>query len=136
MTRVGLVATALCLLVATPTSAAPGALDPAFGKGGVVQSSYGVYDAGYAITGTPDGKVVVAGTAAKQASSASPGTFLLARHLPNGRLDPSFGSGGVVRTVVDKRGGAQVFDLLQTSDGKLVAAGRTKGGSVNGVVLA
>jgi uncharacterized delta-60 repeat protein len=136
ITRPVIAATALCLLAATPAAAKPGALDTSFGKGGVVQSSYGVFDTAYAITALADGKVVVGGGhTAKGPGTTSNGTFVLTRHLPNGRLDTSFGNRGVVRTAVDRRGNAVVRDLLQYADGRLLAAGRAKGGKVDGVVL-
>jgi uncharacterized delta-60 repeat protein len=97
-----------------------GDLDSSFGNGGIVSlvhnGSVG------AIVLQPDGKVVVASD-----SYPSPGG-LLARYLPNGSLDPSFGGGGSVATQVESGpyslGGV---GLALQSDGKIVVAGSSPG---------
>jgi hypothetical protein len=59
---------------------------------------------------------------------------VLARLHPDGSLDPSFGTGGQVRTEV---GGFElVTALLQQPDGKLVVAGRTDAGGTQDLLLA
>ncbi|MDQ1501713.1 MAG: hypothetical protein QOI86_5053 [Actinomycetota bacterium] len=78
-------------------SGAAGALDPAFGQGGKViippPADAGEWPGGQAVQ--PDGAVVVVGTAAPARNGYA---FLLLRFLPDGKLDPSFGTGGRVWT--------------------------------------
>jgi uncharacterized delta-60 repeat protein len=105
-----------------------GALDPAFGTGGVVTANptAGVERA-WAAALQPDGKVVVAGEAN--------GDALVARFLANGSPDGSFGSGGfVVRDV----GGTDVaLDVRVRGDGAVFAGGTTTAGAGgDGFVLA
>jgi len=106
-----------------------GRLDPSFGRGGQVVTDVGARPTRFqadwqrganALAILPDGKIIVAG--------AGPGEFALARYTPNGRLDGSFGRGGLVFT------GFQAFQagpedyaeaLAVQTDGKIVAAGRS-----------
>jgi uncharacterized delta-60 repeat protein len=67
-----------------------GNLDPTFGAGGVVTTDFGPFDQAFDVAVTPSGKIVVAGRTG--------GDFALARYLPDGSLDPSFGTGGKVTT--------------------------------------
>ena len=67
-----------------------GDLDPSFGNGGIV--SLGSHVGGIAVQ--PDGKIVVAGDLTA--------SVRLARYLPNGSPDPSFGDGGSVETQVER----------------------------------
>ena len=97
--------------------AAPGDLDPTFGVGGRVVSSFGAgLDAASAVAIQPDGKIVIAG-------SAFNGDFLLARYNPGGTLDPSFGTGGLVTTDFGGSDGAVAISLRQ--GGKILVAGAT-----------
>jgi uncharacterized delta-60 repeat protein len=90
-----------------------GRLDPSFGSGGIVTTTIGKSAAAWALVLQPDGKLVAAGDADSK--------FALARYDRNGRLDPTFGSGGIVTTTIGKDAGAVA--LVRQSDGKLVAAG-------------
>jgi uncharacterized delta-60 repeat protein len=75
-----------------------GALDPTFGSGGQVVSSFTNHnDYPYVVAVQPDGKIVVAGLTAG-ASSKTGNDFLVARYNANGTLDTSFGSGGYTAT--------------------------------------
>ena len=68
----------------------------------------------------PDGKLVAAGQA------QSPSIFTdtaLARYHPNGTLDSTFGSGGLVTTDVPPGGSDGAFAIVLQADGKLVTAG-------------
>ena len=71
----------------------PGDLDAGFGNRGQVVVSppaeAGEWPGAEAVQ--PDGAVVVVGTAAPARNGYA---FLLLRFLPNGQLDPSFGTGG------------------------------------------
>jgi uncharacterized delta-60 repeat protein len=92
--------------------------DPTFGMGGRVTTDFGAsVDEAFALVLQPDGKLVTAGL------SVDGGTFdgALARYLPDGRLDPTFGTGGKVTT--DLGGDERFSALVLQPDGKLVAAG-------------
>src|SRR5439155_2583873 len=64
-----------------------GTLDPSFGGDGRVFGKGAVDAAASAIVATPDGKLTLLGS--------KNGDIVLERYLPNGNLDPAFGSGGV-----------------------------------------
>ena len=83
---------------------ADGSLDPTFGSGGIVDTPIrdpSTRDEASAIAVLGDGRILVAGTA--DYSYGPQLDFALARYLPNGALDPSFGSGGIVVTPTAKR---------------------------------
>ncbi len=84
--------------------------DPSFGSGGSVSDTRGSVE-GLAVQS--DGKVIVSGRDAQG--------FLLARYLPNGALDPSFGDGGYVETAFPANGDASAVAVQP--DGKIVVAG-------------
>src|SRR6476661_4806078 len=86
-------------LLATTVDAYPGALDAAFGSGGIVQTGIPLPSgpsAGFAVALQSDGKIVVAGTT----GSSSSANFALARYNANGTLDTTFNSNGTVTTAV------------------------------------
>ena len=97
-----------------------GTLDPTFGAGGIVRTNFGAYhDEAYAVALQPDGDIVVAGVKGAGRPSSD---FALARYLPDGTLDPSFGSGGTVTTsVTTKQDEADGVGIL--SNGDIIAAG-------------
>jgi uncharacterized delta-60 repeat protein len=71
--------------------------DANFGMGGFAAANLGGFEYANALAIGPDGRVVAVGTI------AHPGTktgkdFALARFLPNGHLDPTYGVGGIVIT--------------------------------------
>jgi uncharacterized delta-60 repeat protein len=94
-----------------------GELDPAFGVGGMVMTNIGIPAFANALLQQPDGKLVIAGSRAASGST----DMLLARYLPDGRVDPGFGSGGLV--ITDAVGTERPSALLQQPDGTLVVAG-------------
>ncbi len=113
MKRFNLLLTILFTLNAFNLFAQAGTLDPSFGKNGLVKTSFIGFASTCAIQ--PDGKIVVAGRSeAKE--------FALARFDPDGSLDETFGSGGIVTTKV---GSVEdhLFSIALQSDGKIVAAG-------------
>ena len=104
----GLVLASLCLLSVSSAAGLPraGSFDPSFGSEGVVTHSPGAGGIS-AIAVQPDGKIVVAGGSA------------IARYLPNGSPDSSFGKGGYVEAPA----GAVASRVAVEPDGKIVVAG-------------
>jgi uncharacterized delta-60 repeat protein len=97
-----------------------GKLDPTFGDGGKVLTTFALnsIDGATALVIQSDGKIVAAGST----RSGPRRQFAVARYLPNGSLDPSFDGDGLAVTPVSS-GDDIVFDLAVQPDGKLVAAG-------------
>jgi uncharacterized delta-60 repeat protein len=94
-----------------------GQLDASFGPGGVVVTNVGREDAAEAIAVQADGRIVVAGW--------SETVIALARYLPSGQLDATFGTDGKVVTNAggDDYDGAEAVGVQL--DGKIVVAGWT-----------
>lgn len=113
-------AVSTALLILRPAAAAPGDLDPSFGTGGTVDTPIGSSASVGDIVVQPDGKIVAAGSSAVPIGNYFERSFTLARYESNGNLDPSFGSGGVVRGPGEF--GYAVAVALQ-ADGKIIAAG-------------
>src|SRR5215211_571482 len=112
------VALALNLAFTAPVRASDGELDPSFGDGGIVTTSIGSDSGANAMAITRAGRILVAGWA----SNGTDRDFALARYKPDGRLDRSFGSGGVVTTAIGS------FDDVATAvaigpRGRIVVAG-------------
>jgi uncharacterized delta-60 repeat protein len=99
-----------------------GTPDPSFGVGGVVVTPLFLYDdEARAVTIQPDGKIVVAGGVQGPADTF-PRWFALARYTADGRLDPTFGTGGIV--MADTGWSAQAV-ALDSAGRILVAGGQT-----------
>jgi uncharacterized delta-60 repeat protein len=97
-------------------------LDRGFGHRGIVRSTFGGFPALDALAVQPDGKILVAGSwAASQSDLAT--SLLVARFLPKGALDPSFGRRGWVTTATGTRQSASVSALALERDGKIIAVG-------------
>jgi uncharacterized delta-60 repeat protein len=92
-----------------------GSLDASFGMGGKVTTDLGGGDEAFALVLQPDGKLVVAGS-----TGVSTNAVALARYLPDGSLDPTFGTDG---KVIDIEDAGEARALVLQPDGKLVAAG-------------
>jgi uncharacterized delta-60 repeat protein len=104
---------------------ADGTLDSTFGSGGAVitDSGFHLADFGKSVALQPNGKIVVAGrTGSSQVFGDTNANFGLVRYLPDGSLDPTFGSGGLVSTDF-----ANDFDgadaVLVLPDGHILAGG-------------
>jgi uncharacterized delta-60 repeat protein len=98
-----------------------GAFDPTFGTDGEVTVSTKGCSVGCAINGLalqPDGRIVAAGATWKPESGYA---FLLLRFAPDGSLDQSFGTGGIVITPVG--GSAAARAVVVQPNGKIVADG-------------
>jgi len=97
-----------------------GSLDRTFGTEGKVITEFGGEEvSAIALVLQPDGKLVAAGIEGSNVTGTF--DFALARYLPNGSLDPTFGVGGKVTT--DFGTGERAGALILQPDGKLVAAG-------------
>ena len=120
-----LAACVLAVLFVPAAEGTPGALDPSFGTGGTVTTNFAgaSSDRAYALVRQPDGKLVAAG----DTKNGSIEEFALARYNANGKLDPGFGSGGIVTTAIGS-GDDFVDALTLQPDGKLIAAGETFNG--------
>lgn len=96
-----------------------GSLDTSFGSGGIVVADLGWADEIRDAALQPDGSIVVGGLSRSQTFY----DFALARYLPDGTLDPGFGTGGMVTTDL----GAQdvIRGIALQADGAIVAAGYT-----------
>ncbi len=105
-----------------------GSLDRSFGTGGRIVTPVGpVGDAGAsAVVFQPDGRIVVVGGADDDQGNAD---FAAVRYLPGGRLDPTFGTGGVALVLIPG-GDAAASSVALQPDGKIVIAGTavTNGG--------
>src|SRR5262249_20784690 len=97
-----------------------GNLDPAFGSGGEVTSDFGPSndEASWVVLQT-DGSIIAVAQGLLLGNSSS--DFALARYLPDGAPDLSFGVGGKLTT--DFGGADYIEAMVLQSDGKLLAAG-------------
>jgi uncharacterized delta-60 repeat protein len=107
-----------------------GQFDQGFGQGGAVQTlaprpanGGNVAVTGLAVQG--DGRIVVA----ENADLYNPAHTepVLLRYDATGKLDPSFGSAGVVRAAVPSTDSAQITELALAPDGGILATGERDG---------
>jgi len=97
-------------------------LDPTFGGDGTVTTDFGgSYDWAYALALQPDGKIVVGGVSDRSGNKG----FALARYLPNGALDGSFGEGGLVTGSLRPLTVDAIRGVALQPDGRIIAAGIT-----------
>jgi uncharacterized delta-60 repeat protein len=111
----------LSLLFSNMAFSQAGTLDTTFGTGGKVTTFGGGVpgnNLAYDSVLQSDGKIIVVGNSNSNTDGSA---FLLARYLPNGALDTTFGTGGYVTTLMETRSYGQSV-TLQT-DGKIVVAG-------------
>jgi uncharacterized delta-60 repeat protein len=102
---------------------ASGQLDPSFGAGGKVMTQLGTPDpyfgdAAYAVRVLPNRKIVAVGAAFDGYSE-----FAVARYMPDGTLDQSFGSAGKTIAGFGPDYSNTAFAMALTSDGKILTAG-------------
>ncbi len=116
------------LVVARYTAA--GGPDPSFGGDGLVSLNFGESTRGRAVRVQPDGRIVVAGYQTTFPST----TVMVVRFMPDGSLDDTFGTGGLV--TVDVGGAAsEAHDLELLADGRILAAGYVTTGDGADLVL-
>lgn len=99
-----------------------GTPDTTFGTNGIVTTDFnsGSQDLAWAAVLQTDGKIVLAG--------GSDADFALARYLPSGELDDTFGTNGLVTTDFAD-GGESINDLYVDGSGKFVVAGSKNEGA-------
>jgi uncharacterized delta-60 repeat protein len=100
-------------IAAAASTALPGSLDTSFGTGGTVVTdltSLGLSPVALNAIVAPNGDIVVSGA------------FGLARYLPTGQLDRSFGSGGIAAAAGGLTG-IQSTGVAIQPDGKIILAG-------------
>jgi uncharacterized delta-60 repeat protein len=105
--------------------------DATFGRGAgfVTTAVPGSFAVAYAATVLPDGDIVVAGQASPPSGN---GQVVVARYLPNGRLDPSFASHGIFESALPSASAPYIATALarDRGTGKLVIAGGYGQGSM------
>ncbi|MBV9960386.1 MAG: FG-GAP repeat protein [Acidobacteria bacterium] len=108
-----------------------GAVDTTFGTNGRVQTAFGTDEEQiHDLAVMSDNKIVAAGFARMGATGAN-SDFALARYLPNGALDTSFGScGKIVTALATGNGSDLLYGVAVQPDGKVIAGGHTQVGSV------
>ncbi|CAM8619322.1 Delta-60 repeat [Oxalobacteraceae bacterium] len=105
-----------------------GSVDTTFGTNGTATVAVGTAgDFGVCQFVQPDDKILIGGWSESFIGGRSVIGFSLARFLPNGVLDNSFGNSGKVFT--EGVGGAR--DLLMQPDGKLLMAGSTNSTNIS-----
>ncbi len=110
------------LLFPLSVAAAPSGFDPSFGTlGKTITDISGQIDAAKAVIEQPDGRFIVGG----QTGGATSDIMLL-RYLPDGALDPDFGTGGIAVTDLLQQN-EFVNDIALLPDGKIVAVGYANG---------
>jgi uncharacterized delta-60 repeat protein len=103
-----------------------GALDRGFGKGGRVRTAPGPFGgAAFAVGRAGRGGMLVAGYALNDGTRNSTSTWALVRYSDNGRLDRSFGDGGIVRTRFGT--GEDQASALALMPGRALVAGQIYG---------
>jgi uncharacterized delta-60 repeat protein len=99
-----------------------GSLDAGFGDSGKIVTDLGnASEQAHGVQVQSDGKLVVAGHIGQPVSLDI--DFLLARYLPDGSLDPSFGVDGISR--VDFGADDYGYALAMYGDGRILLAGKT-----------
>jgi len=117
-----LLAPVSAVLFSVSLHAQPGALNTSFGVDGKVLIAAGSTDEGdnpRAVVVQPDGRIVVVGYVFPM-SQLSWG--YVARLMPNGALDASFGSGGIV-SWIPSTGTLQINAVAMQPDGKILLGG-------------
>lgn len=107
-------------------AAHPGDLDPSFGTGGsgyLISDFFGTEDEVFAVAPMRDGRFIAAGrvVATNLSGTGNSENMAIARYLPNGTLDASFGSGGLVHIDIDSASDEARAVRVMPDNGVLVA---------------
>jgi uncharacterized delta-60 repeat protein len=103
-----------------------GSIDATFGAHGGVTTGFAnaVNTSAGAVRIQMNGEIVAAGSSGTSGTSSS---FALARYLSTGKLDSTFGTGGLVTTSFGSNAVTGVASMVLQGDGKIVAAGTVSG---------
>jgi len=115
-----------------------GTLDRAFGDRGLVTLSIRALTADiiHGIAIQPDGKIVAAGVTFEDVFTLRPhGDFMVARLMPDGSRDLTFGIGGVTTTDFGHESYDEPYAIVLQPDGKVVLGGYTNTGGGPGVLF-
>lgn len=113
-----------------------GSLDTTFGTNGRVTTAFPGTNCGASgVVIQPDGKIIAAGNRELN-TPATNYDFALARYNPDGSLDTSFGSGGLVTTELRPGSNDSGQAIALHSDGKIVVAGDSWGPGTTEINLA
>ena len=112
---------------------ANGVVDPAFAVHGGTTTTFPQTNFGSiaAIALQTDGDIVAVGQAGRSGNNQLSSTFALARYLPTGQLDNTFGTSGRVTTSFGSNNEAFASAVAIQTDGKIVVAGNTGDASGN-----
>jgi len=125
--RLAIAASLLFGAAAVPAQAAhPGDPDPSFGQLGYLTNDFfGTDEQIHAVLPLRDGRFVAAGvvTASNQSGSGSSQNVAVARYLPNGQLDESFGTGGLFHLDID--GGTDSVAAIKALSDRSLVVGAT-----------
>jgi uncharacterized delta-60 repeat protein len=102
-----------------------GTLDTGFGNGGRVSNN--VNGRAFAVAIQPDGKIVLAGEFRSDVNNDNSNDVTLARLLPDGRLDPSFGATASGQFAIDLGGYNVAQHIVLQPNGAIVVSGRPIG---------
>jgi uncharacterized delta-60 repeat protein len=119
----------VCSIVA---HAAAGDLDTSFGSVGIVTTDFaGLRDEALHTAVQSDGRIVAVGATniTSYGSNFGQMDFAMARYLPDGALDTSFGNGGKVTTHIDTGFISVATSVVIAADGKILVAGYSDNGS-------
>jgi len=109
-----------------------GSPDTNFGVNGKLNLELGSpYDFAYAVKIQTDGKILIGGS-----SGGVNGGFCLVRLLPSGQMDPSFGTNGMVVTIISPGNESTIKSLDLLSNGKIIALGNRVSNGTQNIVLA
>jgi uncharacterized delta-60 repeat protein len=102
-----------------------GSIDTTFATRGGVTTGFPTTTttADFAVALQTNGDIVAAGEAGNNGTSQLVESFALARYLGTGKLDSTFGTGGLVTTNFGSNAVAFITSIVLQSDGKIVVAG-------------
>ena len=106
-----------------------GVLDATFGTNGIASTSFSSQALPAALALQPDGRIVAVANVI-----VTRGAFVLARYLPDGTPDATFGLAGIVVTDFDGADGAASAVAI-TADRKIVVTGSLDGTRLDGMVV-
>jgi uncharacterized delta-60 repeat protein len=75
----------------------------------------------------PDGKIIVVGSAGQFSISPNNFDFAVARYLPSGRLDTTFGAARTGMVEIGFGSGDHASDIIRANDGNFIIAGTSNG---------